>query len=99
MAEDRITTALRGNPQPNQVDQSGIQGEPGTGYENSDGKGEFECQNCTHFDEASQGCDEPHMAQLSQQPKLDDGRVQVDPEGCCEYVNRAGKQEESEEEE
>jgi hypothetical protein len=35
-------------------------------------------------------CGQPTMVQLSRQPKTPDGRVEVDPEGCCEYVDRKG---------
>jgi len=75
-----------------------IHGEASTGYE--DGQlGEFECENCSFFDADSSSCGQPTMMAKSKQPKLDSGRVEVDPEGCCEFVDRIGKVEEHEAEE
>jgi hypothetical protein len=73
-------------PKP-EVVQSAIGGEPGTGYEGPD-KGEFECGNCTFFDSDSVSCGQPDMMKLSKRPKIENGRVVVHPEGCCEYVDR-----------
>lgn len=73
------------------LDQAAIKGEPGTGYESPDGKGEFECANCEYFDKASSSCGQKDMMKISTQPRLPNGRVRTDPEGCCEYVSRIGR--------
>lgn len=73
------------------INQSAIQGEPGTGYEPGGDLGEFECENCEFFNAGS--CRQPDMMQKSKLPKSQDGGVQVDPEGCCEYVKRVGRKE------
>lgn len=66
-----------------------IHGEAGTGYEN--GKlGEFECENCHYYRESDSSCGQSTMVALSKQPKVGT-RVKVDPEGCCEFVDRMGK--------
>lgn len=70
-----------------EVDQSAIQGEAGTGYEGPD-KGPFACGNCEYFKDGS--CGQKLMMARSKQPKTDDGRVKVDPKGCCEYIERVG---------
>lgn len=75
----------------------GIKGEPSTGYEDSNGLGEFECENCSFFRDG--GCGQKVMMAKSKQPRLPDGRVKVDPEGCCEFVDRVGRQDEDEDEE
>lgn len=76
-----------------------IQGEPGTGYEGPNDLGEFECENCAYFDAASSSCGQATMKAKSKQPRLANGRVQVDPEGCCGFVKRIGQVDELEEEE
>jgi hypothetical protein len=70
------------------IDQSGIQGEPGTGYEGPEG-GAFACGNCQHMEQEGT-CNEPHMIKLSQQPRGQNGHPTVDAGGCCEFVNRGG---------
>lgn len=76
------------------VDESAIRGEPNTGYENEKGLGEFECENCKFFhrspDPKYGGCWEKNMMKYSRQPRLKDGHVKVEAEGCCEYVVRVG---------
>jgi len=74
-----------------QINSAAVKGEPGTGYEPPGGKGEFECQNCEYFKDNS--CGQPDMMKNSRQPRAANGRVQVDPEGCCEYVSRVGRKE------
>lgn len=69
----------------------GIKGEPFTGYEGPDGKGEFECENCEYFDYNSISCGQKTMMAKSTRPRLPNGRVITHPEGCCEFVNRVGK--------
>lgn len=71
-----------------QIDSSKVHGEPGTGYEPPEGKGPFQCSNCHYFDGAS--CGQSTMMKVSRQPKVEGGRVKVDPAGCCEYVERKG---------
>jgi hypothetical protein len=80
------------------INVAAIHGEPGTGYENGD-LGEFECANCEYFDEKQSACGQKDMMKNSKQPRLKDGRVKVDPEGCCEYVERVGRKEAEEDEE
>lgn len=72
-----------------QIDASHVKGEPGTGYEGP-AAGLFQCSNCRYFRNGS--CGQPTMMQRSQQPKGLDGRVTVEPGGCCEYVDRVGPQ-------
>jgi hypothetical protein len=74
------------------IDASEVKGEPGTGYEGPEG-GPFQCSNCRYFKDGS--CGQETMMERSAQPKTADGRVQVDPAGCCEYVDRAGEGESS----
>lgn len=71
------------------IDSTKVKGEPGTGYEPPNGKGPFKCGNCHYFKDGS--CGQETMMQLSKQPRTDGNRVQVDPEGCCEYVERVGQ--------
>lgn len=70
------------------IDATKVKGEPGTGYEPGAGKGPFECGNCRFFRQGS--CGQPTMMKVSRQPRGEDGRVEVDEHGCCEYVNRKG---------
>ena len=71
------------------IDSSHVKGEPGTGYEGPDGKGPFSCSNCEYFENGS--CGQKTMMDVSTLPKVDGGRVKVDPNGCCEYVDRIGR--------
>lgn len=68
-----------------------IHGEPGTGYEAANGLGEFECENCYYYRQEDSSCGQEDMRAKSRQPRLSNGRVKVDPEGCCEFVSRLGK--------
>jgi hypothetical protein len=74
-----------------QLNPKHIKGEPGTGFEKAGDLGEFECGNCRFFDPKSPGCRQPDMMAKSKQPRLKDGRVQVEHEDCCEYVDRVGR--------
>ena len=69
-----------------EIDSSKVKGEPGTGYEPSNGKGPFACHNCEFFRDGS--CGQETMIKISKLPRTAGGRVQVDPLGCCEYVDR-----------
>ena len=80
-----------------QIDPFMVKGEEGTGYEKPADLGEFECANCSFYDARAGACNQSTMKALSKQPRLADGRVSVDAEGCCEYVDRMGKKESSEE--
>jgi hypothetical protein len=74
------------------VDQSAIKGEKGTGYESRGTKGPFQCSNCEYFSgKGGNTCGEKNMLKMSKQPKVNSGRVIVDPKGCCEYIERIGK--------
>jgi hypothetical protein len=79
------------------INLAAIKGEPGTGYEPAGDLGEFECENCKYFT-APNACDQKDMKAKSKQPRLPDGKVKVDPEGCCEYVSRVGRKDEDEDE-
>ena len=70
-----------------------IHGEEGTGYESPNGKGDFDCDNCSFFEEESVSCGQEDMMKLSKRPRLPSGRVVVHPEGCCEFVDRVGNDE------
>lgn len=72
------------------INISGIKGEPETGYEDGKDKGEFECKNCSFFKSESSSCGNKNMIEHSKQPRTDNGRVKVDEEGCCEFVDRVG---------
>jgi hypothetical protein len=82
-----------------QINSASVQGESGTGYEGPNDLGEFECENCKYFDEKDSSCGQKDMKKYSKQPRLKNGRVKVDPEGCCEYVERVGRKDEDEDEE
>jgi hypothetical protein len=71
------------------VDQDEIKGEPETGYEAPGTLGPFECQNCEYYKAGS--CGQKIMMEKSKLPRTSSGRVQVEPHGCCEYVERVGK--------
>ena len=79
-----------------QIDSSKVKGEVGTGYEGPNGKGPFSCSNCEYFRNGS--CGQETMMDRSKLPKTENGRVVVDPNGCCEYVDRLGKKSENKEE-
>lgn len=72
------------------IEKSLIQGEPDTGYEGPEG-GPFACHNCEYFREDG-SCGQKTMMAKSQQPRTRDGRVVVDPDGCCEYIERPGSE-------
>lgn len=72
------------------IDQNEVKGEDHTGYEDSDNKGPFECRNCTYSDENST-CGQQIMMEYSKKPRAENGRVKIDPHGCCEYVDRKGE--------
>lgn len=78
------------------VNQSAIRGEAGTGYEAENGLGEFECGNCKYLTngKGGKGCNQSIMKAKSKLPRLPDGRVKIDGEGCCEYVWRVGRKDE-----
>lgn len=67
------------------IDQSQIHGEADTGYEGPQ-NGPFQCSNCEYFSAGS--CGQKIMMEKSKLPRVDGGRVQVSPKGCCEYIER-----------
>jgi hypothetical protein len=73
------------------INQFAIKGQKGTGYEDPGTKGEFSCRNCEYFRASNSSCGQRDMKEKSTNPKTSDGRVKVDPLGCCEYVEREGK--------
>ena len=91
------------------INQAAIKGEPLTGFEKRivDGvdKGPFECGNCHYFvgpvgvkgpKRGEKGCNQSDMREKSEEPKLSDGRIEVKPKDCCEFVERLGKSEKDE---
>lgn len=70
------------------INQFAIKGEAGTGFEKRGTKGEFTCRNCEYF--KSNSCGQSDMVKKSKQP-LKNGRREVSPLDCCEYVERVGK--------
>lgn len=70
------------------VDTHAIKGEPGTGYE-SGNDGPFSCFNCEYYKDF--GCGQKDMLAKSKRPRNAQGRVQVEPQACCEYVSRPSK--------
>lgn len=94
-----------------EVNPDAIHGEPGTGFEPRvvDGvdKGPFECGNCEYFVgplgakgamRGPKGCNQSDMKHKSKRPRLPDGRVELTPKDCCEYVDRLGPLEAKEKE-
>lgn len=79
------------------INVSAVKGEPGTGFEKAGDLGEFECGNCEYFNAKASACSQKDMMKNSKQPRLKDGRVSVDAEDCCEYVERVGRKDEDEE--
>jgi hypothetical protein len=69
---------------------SAEKGDPKTGYEDPDGKGPFNCQNCEYYSDGS--CGQPDMMRDSpaSRKRVDRGRIKVDALGCCKYVDRVG---------
>ena len=72
------------------LNEAAIKGEPGTGYENEEGKGEFTCRNCEYYRSKDSSCGQEDMMKKSKRPRTKEGRVQVEAKGCCEYVDRVG---------
>lgn len=73
------------------INSANVHGEPWTGYEAGENKGEFECENCTFFERETSSCGQSDMMLHSKLAKVAGSeRVIVDPEGCCEYVDRKG---------
>lgn len=56
------------------INPAHVQGEPGTGYEDENDLGEFECGNC-YFYANDGGCSQAEMKRFSRRPRMDDGRV------------------------
>lgn len=73
-----------------QINQESIKGQKGTGYEGPE-KGEFSCRNCEYFKPENSSCGQKDMLEKSSNPKTSDGRREVKPLACCEYVERIGK--------
>jgi hypothetical protein len=71
------------------INSSQVKGEPGTGFEKADGKGPFECGNCSFM--RAGHCHQPTMMAVSKQPKDKAGHPAVGEHDCCEYVDRVGK--------
>lgn len=71
------------------INQFAIKGEKGTGFEERGNKGPFECGNCEYFKNNS--CGQKDMLEKSKRPRTKDGRVKVDADDCCEYIERTGK--------
>ncbi len=80
-----------------QINSASVHGEQGTGYESENDLGEFECENCSYFQKSDSSCGQKDMMKWSKEPRTEDKRVVVDPEGCCEYVERVGRKDEDSE--
>lgn len=76
------------------INSRSVKGEPGTGYEDPGDMGEFECENCEYFRDTDDSCGQKDMRRVSKRPRTRDGRVKVDPHGCCDYLHRTGKDKE-----
>ena len=72
------------------INQFAIKGEAGTGFEERGNKGPFECGNCEYFKDGS--CGQKDMMAKSKHPKTANGRIKVDADDCCEYIERVGKE-------
>lgn len=73
------------------INQFAIKGEEGTGYEDESGKGDFNCYNCEYVNLSTKSCGQKDMIKKSKRKKLPSGRVCVGALGCCEYVDRKGR--------
>ena len=71
------------------INEKAIKGEKNTGYEGPDG-GPFRCSNCEYFNGTTDGCRQEDMREHSKREHLPSGDVLVDPNGCCEYIERKG---------
>jgi hypothetical protein len=71
------------------LNEQAIKGEANTGFEKRGDKGPFECGNCEYFDGKS--CGQKDMMKFSKEPRETSGRVKVDADDCCEYIERKGK--------
>lgn len=71
------------------IDEAGIKGEKGTGFEKRGRLGPFECGNCKYF--YNRSCGEKNMMKYSHQPRLPDGRIKVQAVDCCEYIERMAR--------
>ena len=93
-ADKKVEPAIGINP-------AAIRGEAGTGYEPRviDGidMGLFRCGDCHYFvgpvgkdgpKRGEKGCNQSDMRRKSELPRWPDGRVEVDVDGCCSYVER-----------
>lgn len=67
-----------------QINSASIHGEPGTGYEGPE-DGPFSCSTCEYFQEKDSSCGQKDFMKKSKREKTADGRVKVDPKGCCIY--------------
>lgn len=81
-------TAISDKPQ---INSNNVHGEPWTGYEDGENKGEFECENCTHYERETSSCNQQDMVLHSSRPKVaGSDHIIVSPEGCCAYNVRIG---------
>lgn len=79
------------------INLAAIKGERGTGFEKAGTLGEFECGNCSFFedkDDEGGACYQEDMMAKSKELKHEDGSVKVEAEDCCEYVDRVGREDE-----
>jgi len=74
-----------------EINEASIKGEPGTGFEMPEQRGDFHCWNCEYYDDSVIGCDQKDMKEKSKRPRLADGKVLVHPYACCEFVERTGE--------
>ncbi len=74
----------REKPKLLQINSASVHGEPGTGYEGPE-EGPFSCSTCEYFKKEDNTCGQQDVTEKSKRPKTDEGRVRVDPKGCCIY--------------
>jgi len=75
-----------------EINTQAIKGEKGTGYESENGRGPFNCDNCEYWRKSDSSCGQEDMKAKSKHPRTKDGRVEVDPKGCCEFIERIGRE-------
>jgi hypothetical protein len=69
--------------------------EPKTQYTPKSTTPNERCSNCEHYVASEHGCNGPNMKKLSQQPRLADGNVKIEPAGWCKFWDANDKKEKS----
>lgn len=66
------------------INAAAIKGQPGTGYEGPE-DGPFSCSTCEYFRPGENSCGQKDFMEKSKRPKTSEGRIKVEPKGCCIY--------------